>query len=257
MTIFGQRTNSASQRFNPTAPSLSIPLNRNPRNASQTTSTSNPNWRTAQQPRSRTLQIAKNLDGTVHRHQPISLESQLNLPNPRSLGQTASHSGTSTNLSWRASVRPKTAQRPDPKPTTIQPNNPPTIFGTRQQQHGEASRELPRSSKGRDNQERVRNEDSSRPRSNQRYPLTFGAIKNLTKESTDPSDIVKRLMDEENGGLKKFLQENSAKNDAIELVIAVIGKFCAKNGPASFSNAFIKMIQILVDEVYFKYYVYF
>ena len=83
----------------------------------------------------------------------------------------------------------------------------------------------------------------------QHHPLNFGTLKRLAEDSTETSEIVKRFT-EEDYGLKKLLQQEKTKNDILELVLVVIGKFCKKNGVSSFSNAFTKMMYILAEEVH-------
>ena len=118
--------------------------------------------------------------------------------------------------------------------------------GTQQQQHPISghSRERSGSSKSHGNHEKgVKTRPPYQP-----YPLNFTTLKKLKEDSTENSEIVKKLLEEE-CGLKKLLQENSDKSDIIELVLVVIGKFCKKNGAASFSTAFPKIMQILAEKV--------
>lgn len=82
----------------------------------------------------------------------------------------------------------------------------------------------------------------------QNFPLNFTTLKKLAEETIEISEIVQKLT-KEDFGLKRLLKENASNNDIIELVLVVIGGFCSRNGAASFNNAFLKMMQILLDEV--------
>ena len=81
-------------------------------------------------------------------------------------------------------------------------------------------------------------------------PLNFGDLLHLAKETTEPSEIIRRLSSEEYG-LKQLLASNP-KWDVQELVLVVVGGFCQKQGVSQFQTGFIKVAQILAEAGIFQ-----
>ncbi len=73
----------------------------------------------------------------------------------------------------------------------------------------------------------------------------------MTDDSTDPSEIVRKFT-EDDYGLDQLLRDNPSNLEFTELVLVALGKFCKKNGNASFPSAFIKIVQILTEAGVFQ-----
>lgn len=108
----------------------------------------------------------------------------------------------------------------------------------------------------RDHEESARSTESGtrngpHGRSYQTHPLEFGNVKKMAETSVDLAVIVRKLTEEEHG-LKKLLRDNHGNWDLIELVLVVLGSFCERNGPASFPQGFIQMVNILAEGEVFR-----
>ena len=82
-------------------------------------------------------------------------------------------------------------------------------------------------------------------------PLTFADLLQLSQETTEPSDIVHRFGNA-NCGLESLLLGNLSNWDIQELVVAIMGTFCKKQGAAQFQTGFIEIVKILADKNVFK-----
>ena len=91
-----------------------------------------------------------------------------------------------------------------------------------------------------------KNQQQKEPFIKKNFPLNFTSLKRLIEETVEPSTIIRKLTDTE-AGLEKLLTDHPNKWDLIELVLIVVGDFCAKNGVASFNNDFITVVQILAE----------
>lgn len=94
-----------------------------------------------------------------------------------------------------------------------------------------------------------RGENKKEPR--RQFPLNFHSLKKMLDDDTEPQNVAQKFS-EANTGLKNCLKDNTANWEIIELVLAVIGRFCQKGGVAQFHSAFTNIVKTLSEMQVFQ-----
>lgn len=81
--------------------------------------------------------------------------------------------------------------------------------------------------------------------------LNTNTLTQLTTEAAEPSVIIRKLTDGENG-LKKLLEDDPSSWELMELALVAMGRFCEKNGVTSFNSGFMIAVRILADKRVFQ-----